>query len=73
MLPAFAIVLAIGLAFATESDTPSQTAYYQHPILGVQSTTVGDECFFGSEFPCTYNGYQLYKEPELINDLRKDL
>lgn len=72
ILPAFAIVMAIGLAFASEAETASRIAYYSHPILGVQSTMVADECGQGNEIACQFNGYQLYAEPALTTELRKN-
>ncbi|MFD2586048.1 DUF6520 family protein [Croceitalea marina] len=72
MLPAFAIVLAFSFAFASEGETASQIAYYNHPILGVQSTMVGSECGQGGQIACQFNGYQLYAEPALSTELRKN-
>lgn len=71
VLPVFAILLAVGFAFATEATIVSQTAYYDHPILGVQSTMVGDECDLEGEINCQFNGFQLYAEPTLVSPLRK--
>lgn len=71
VLPAFAILLAVGLAFATESNTVSQVAYYQGPS-GVMSVTVSDECIQGGAIKCTYFGNQLYAEPTLINELGRN-
>ncbi|MDE3741151.1 DUF6520 family protein [Maribacter polysaccharolyticus] len=72
MLPALAIVMALGFAFASEAETVSRIAYYNHPILGVQSTMVENECGQGSEISCQFNGHQLYAEPALTTELRKD-
>lgn len=73
ILPAFAIVLAVGLAFATEETTSSssQTAYYEHPVLGLQSVTVGNECQDQAGINCTYNGFQLYADMDTSIPLRK--
>lgn len=71
VLPAFAILLAVGLAFATETGTVSQTAYYQHPD-GVKSVTIGDECNPIGQINCTYFGYQLYAEASLSTPLRRN-
>lgn len=75
-LPAFAILLAVSLSFATVINMPSQTGYYDDPFIpGVQSTTTdcskqnpGDQC----ETP---EGYLLYATADLgsiaNNELRK--
>tara|TARA_R110001583_G_scaffold49447_7_gene154880 strand:- start:3361 stop:3603 length:243 start_codon:yes stop_codon:yes gene_type:complete len=72
VLPALAIVMALGFAFASEAETESRIAYYDHPILGVQSTMVENECGTGNAIACKFNGHQLYAEPALTNELRKD-
>ncbi|AWX43631.1 hypothetical protein HME9304_00622 [Flagellimonas maritima] len=72
ILPAFAILLAVGFAFATEHTTVAQEAHYFLPGQGWQSTTVEDECYQGSSIPCEYNGIQLYSEPDFASiQLRK--
>lgn len=63
ILPVFAIVMAIGLAFATEAETVYQTAYYNHPALGWQSAVAEDGCDAPGFIPCTFNGKQLYSQP----------
>lgn len=72
VLPAFAILLAVGLAFATESNTVSQVAYYQSPS-GVMQVTVSNECIPEGQINCTYFGYQLYAEPSLSTPLGRNL
>jgi hypothetical protein len=73
VLPAFAILMAVGLAFATEENPVGQQAYYYHPINGWQTTMVTEDCFKGSLIACTQDGYQLYAEPSLSSmQLRKD-
>ncbi|CAG2532840.1 hypothetical protein MAR621_03034 [Maribacter dokdonensis] len=72
VLPAFAIMMAIGLAFASEAETVSRIAYYDHPILGVQSTMVSDDCRPGGVLLCKFNGYQLYEEPSLSTQIGKN-
>jgi hypothetical protein len=71
VLPAFAILLAVGLAFATESNTVSQVAYYQTPS-GVMEVTIGEDCTINGDISCTYFGYQLYAEPTLITELGRN-
>ena len=73
LLPAFAILMAVGLAFATEESPVVQQGYYFHPINGWQSTMVDGNCLIGSQLPCTEDGYQLYEAPSLSSrELRKD-
>lgn len=73
LLPAFAILMAVGLAFATEESPVVQQGYYFHPINGWQSTTVDANCLEGNEILCTQDGYQLYEAPSFAsNELRKD-
>ena len=63
ILPAFAIVMAIGLAFATEAETVYQDAYYNHPALGWQLTMAEAGCGESGTIPCKFNGNQLYSQP----------
>jgi len=73
VLPAFAIILAVGLAFATEDSPVLQEAYYYHPISGWQTVMVGDNCTNIGEIPCTQDGYQLYDAPSFSGQaLKKD-
>ena len=73
VLPAFAILLAVGLAFATEDRPVLQEAYYYHPINGWQTTMVENNCLIGSTTPCTQDGYQLYDTPSFSGQaLKKD-
>ncbi|WP_437397588.1 DUF6520 family protein [Flagellimonas lutimaris] len=62
VLPAFALLLAVGLAFATEEKPVVQQAHYLHPINGWQTVNVEDACFTGSNMACKYDIYQLYAE-----------
>ncbi|MAU15389.1 MAG: hypothetical protein CMH46_07605 [Muricauda sp.] len=72
-LPAIAILLAVGLAFATEEEPMLQVAHYYHPIEGWQTTMVDENCINGNQIPCTQDGYQLYEEPSFSSrELRKD-
>lgn len=72
VLPAFAILLAVGLAFATETDSSDQTAYYQDSS-GIHSITIGDDCVKNGANPCKFNGHQLYAEMALSNPLGRTL
>ena len=69
ILPAFAIMMAIGLAFASEAETVYQTAYYNHPALGWQSVTAEADCGAMGDIPCTFNGNQLYAQPSYNSTL----
>tara|TARA_R110000868_G_scaffold94642_1_gene261000 strand:+ start:1228 stop:1473 length:246 start_codon:yes stop_codon:yes gene_type:complete len=73
MLPALAVVMAVGLAFATETNTIAQEGYYNHPALGWQSVMVEDGCGASGAIPCTFNDYQLYAQPSYSSTaLRKN-
>ncbi|MBD0831508.1 hypothetical protein ICJ83_05115 [Aestuariibaculum sp. TT11] len=76
-MPALAIMLAVGLSFATETLNSSVTGYYDDPAIpGVQSTTT--DCMQQpSGVQCeTPEGFPLYATPDLDNipnnELRKD-
>lgn len=63
VLPAFAIIMAVGLAFATEEDNSTRTGYYEHPILGVQP--IQTDCEEFGEDPCMEGQWQVFKDPAL--------
>lgn len=67
VLPAFAIIMAVGLAFATEEGNNTQTGYYEHPILGLQ--TIQTDCPDFGEVPCMEGQYQVFKNPGLTIEL----
>lgn len=69
VLPLFAFILAIGLAFATEAPV-AQTGYYFDPSTG-QIESVLVECNSTSNIRCEFNGQQVYAEPELMTPLFK--
>ncbi|MDF0716067.1 DUF6520 family protein [Muricauda sp. 334s03] len=62
VLPAFAILLAVGLAFATENERVAQEAHYFLPGQGWQTVMVEDDCGASGNEACEYNGIQLYSE-----------
>lgn len=65
VLPAFAIVMAVGLAFATEDQVVERNAYYNIPgTQNWEQVTVADECYTGGNNACEYLGQQLYTEPD---------
>jgi len=66
VLPAFAILLAVGLAFGTEDRPVVKDAYYYVPGQGWQSTTVEDACGAAGAYNCTIGTaqLQLYSEPD---------
>lgn len=73
VLPALAIVLAVGLAFATEDKTVDRVAYYNVPGQGWQSTMVEESCDAIGAIPCKIGVYPLYDEPNFgSTQLRKD-
>lgn len=67
MLPALAILMAVGLAFATEGQNATQTGYYNHPILGVQA--IQTDCLDQGSVQCMEGTYPVYKDPGLNNPL----
>ena len=72
VLSAFAIILAVGFAFATEDLPVFKTAYYQGPN-GIMTTSVGNDCVRDGAIQCTYDGFQLYEDPALTHELGKNL
>lgn len=68
VLPALALLMAIGLAFATEDQMVFRTAHYYIPGDGWQSTIVDNACDVDGEIPCEYQGYQLYAAPNFGSD-----
>ncbi len=62
VLPAFAIIMAVGLAFATEDRPVPKIGYYEHPTLGWQEVTVDDNCGATGSIACTAFGQQVYSE-----------
>lgn len=71
VLPAFAILLAVSLSFATVNNAPSQTGYYDDPFIpGVQSTSTN--CTkMGTGDLCRVGIYQLYDAVDLDGELRQ--
>ncbi|AEM71617.1 MAG TPA: DUF6520 family protein [Allomuricauda sp.] len=64
VLPAFAILLAVGLAFATEDKVVVMDAYYNIPgTENWEQTTVEDACYDGGSNACLHLGQQLYSAP----------
>ena len=63
VLPAFAIIMAVGLAFATEEDNSTETGYYNHPILGVQA--IQTDCPETGQVLCMEGQWQVFKDPAL--------
>ncbi|WP_418603551.1 DUF6520 family protein [Hwangdonia sp.] len=73
VLPALAILLAVSLSFATIDNTPSQTGYYDDPLIpGVQSISTDCEKD-ASTIKCTYQGFQLYDTDDLDNTPNNEL
>ena len=71
VLPAFAILFAISLSFATEANSDNQTGYYNHPILGIQPVPGGVDCQTQVSDDCTYLGYPVFADPSLSIPLYK--
>ncbi|MGJ5641509.1 hypothetical protein I3217_05195 [Formosa sp. S-31] len=73
-MPIFVMVLAVGLAFATESNTVNTTGYYDDPsIPGIQQVPGGTDCPMEGVIPCEYNGFQVYADQNLLNPLHKNI
>lgn len=71
VLPVFALLMAVSFAFATQSSTVAQTAYYFHPVLGWQSVIIGDDCQDQAGNNCFIGSYQLYKDMSTSTPLRR--
>lgn len=69
ILPAFALLLAVSFAFATEETNATQTGYYEHPILGVQA--IQTDCNPTSGVNCMFGAFQVYAEPSLSTPLKR--
>tara|TARA_R110000868_G_C10803953_1_gene757335 strand:- start:317 stop:562 length:246 start_codon:yes stop_codon:yes gene_type:complete len=69
VLPAFAMLLAISLSFATTTETVSPPAYYNHPVLGVQPVPGGSDCPKDGIISCQYNGHDIFAEATLNTPL----
>tara|TARA_R110002073_G_scaffold329984_1_gene513274 strand:+ start:543 stop:791 length:249 start_codon:yes stop_codon:yes gene_type:complete len=70
ILPAFAILLAISLSFATESNRVSQIGYYDDPFIpGIQQVPGGTECPTNGDEYCMYDGHQVYGNQALTLEL----
>ncbi|MBW8244722.1 hypothetical protein K1F50_18075 [Muricauda oceani] len=68
VLPAFAIVMAVGLAFATEDSNSSYVGYIATPF-GVQQ--IQTDCPDTGELLCFEGANQVYNDPGLT-DPRRD-
>ena len=68
VLPAFAILLAISLSFATEADSFSNTGYIQGPTGPIQ---VQVDCKSETPDPCLYLGQQVYEDQGYTKPMRK--
>lgn len=68
ILPIFAILLAVGFAFATEADAFLNTGYIQGPSGPIE---VQVDC--KSEIPdlCLFNNQQVYEDQGLTIPMRK--
>ncbi|RXJ45686.1 DUF6520 family protein [Gelidibacter gilvus] len=65
VMPVFVMLMAVGLAFATERIVVERDAYYNIPgTTNWEHTTVGDECFTGGANACSFLGQQLYAAPD---------
>lgn len=67
ILPAFALLLAVSFAFATEESNATTTGYYLHPILGVQP--ISTDCPETGIDVCMEGPYQVFKDQNLSIEL----
>ncbi|MDP5229000.1 MAG: DUF6520 family protein [Cellulophaga sp.] len=65
VLPAFAILLAVGLSFATTTENISAPAYYNNPVLGVQPVPGGSDCPENGTIECMYGEFPIYADEGL--------
>ena len=70
VLPAFALLLAIGIAFATEESNSVMTAYYENPLTGEAEETTTD-CPDSGQFLCKQGPYQLYSDIGLTQKIKR--
>ena len=68
VLLAFAILLAVGLAFATEADSFLETGYIQGPSGPIE---VQVDCKSQIPDPCLYLGQQVYEDQDYTKPMRK--
>lgn len=63
VLPTFAMLLAVGLAFANNYTNDSDPDYYDDPLQpGVQVIPEGVDCPTSGEDACLHNGFQVYDD-----------
>lgn len=73
VIPMSVLMLAVVGAFATKANNTYRTAYYEDPILGIQSVTVSDDCLPNGNDPCMVKGaHQVYAEITLDTPLGKN-
>lgn len=68
VLPAFALFMAVSLAFATEADTFLETGYIQGPTGPIQ---VQVDCKSEILDPCLFLGQQVYEDQQYTTPMRK--
>lgn len=63
VMPFFAMLLAMGMAFATSAST-DQIGYYDDPAMpGIQE--VSTNCSLKGVINCEVDGFQVYSDPSL--------
>tara|TARA_R110000868_G_scaffold54251_1_gene169857 strand:+ start:7846 stop:8091 length:246 start_codon:yes stop_codon:yes gene_type:complete len=65
VLPAFAILMAISLSFATTAKEEAAPAYYDHPVLGAQPVPGGSDCPQSGTIECMYGEFPIYADEGL--------
>lgn len=68
ILPAIAIVLAMGLSFAVESNRVVQTGYFDDPLIpGIQQESTDCNKNNPADLCKSASGFQLYDTADLDN------
>ena len=70
VLPAFALLLAVSFAFATEAINENRQGFISTPT-GYMEVPGGVNCDTPTNDPCLYLGQQVYAEQGLITPLDK--
>ncbi|RDY57830.1 DUF6520 family protein [Flagellimonas nanhaiensis] len=68
VLPAFALLMAVSLAFATDAEAFLETGYIQGPTGPIQ---VQVDCKSEIIDPCLYLGQHVYEDPQFSTPMRK--
>ena len=70
VMPVFAFILAMVLAFATGTKDNSRIGYYPDPVTG-EPQEINVDCDSSTDKLCKFEGIQVYAEPEFDTELKK--